>query len=150
MLNKDFKEFVEFLNASGVEYLVVGGYALAAHDHPRATGDIDFWIGTAPANVAKLMGVLSTFGFASVGPQQSDFLGEDAAIQLGYPPARIDLMTSIGGASFNECFSRRQSVTLGGVSLSLIGLEDFRANKKVVGRLKDLADLEALDDPEQT
>jgi hypothetical protein len=150
MLNKDFREFVELLNASGVEYLVVGGYALAAHGHPRATGDIDFWIGKAPANVGKLVDVLSAFGFASLELQPSDFMAEDAVVQLGYPPARIDLMTSIDGVSFDECFSRRQIVVLGGVSLSFIGLEDFRANKKAVGRLKDLADLEALDDPERS
>ena len=149
MLNKDFKEFAELLNASGVEYLVVGGYALAAHGHPRATGDIDFWINKAPGNVAKLLDVLKAFGFASLGLTESDFTKEDAVIQLGYPPARIDLMTSIDGVLFEECFARRQTVTLAGVALSLIGLEDFRANKKAVGRLKDLADLEALDDPDE-
>src|SRR5580693_7438002 len=100
MLNKDFKEFVELLNANGVEYLVVGGYALAAHGHPRATGDIDFWVGKAPGNIAKLLDVLAAFGFASLGLAESDFLKEDAVIQLGHPPARIDLMTSIDGVLF--------------------------------------------------
>ena len=147
MLNKDFREFVELLNARGVEYLVVGGYALAAHGHPRATGDIDFWINKASANVAKLLQVLDDFGFASLGLTEADLVKDDAVIQLGYPPARIDLMTAIDGVLFEECFSRRQIATLGGVPLSLIDIDDFRANKRATGRLKDLADLEALDDP---
>lgn len=146
MLNKDFKEFVELLNGHGVEYLVVGGYALAAHGHPRATGDIDFWIGKRPENIAKLMTVLTEFGFASLRLSESDFTREDAVIQLGYPPARIDLMTAIDGVSFDECFARRVTATLGGSTLTLIGLQDLRANKLASGRLKDLADLEALDD----
>ncbi len=149
MLNKDFKEFVELLNARGVEYMVVGGYALAAHGHPRATGDIDFWVGKSSDNIARLLAALGDFGFASLGLTEADFLKDDAVVQLGYPPARIDLMTSIDGVSFDACFARRKSVILGGMSLPFIGLEDFRANKKASGRLKDLADLEAIqDDPE--
>ena len=81
--------------------------------HPRATGDIDFWFNKAPGNVAKLLDVLKAFGFASLGLTESDFVKEDAVIQLGSPPARIDLMTSIDGVLFEECFARRQTATLG-------------------------------------
>lgn len=95
MLNKDFKEFVELLNSAGVEYLIVGAYALAAHGHPRYTGDIDIWIRRSKDNVTKILKVLEEFGFGSLGLAQEDFSKPDAVIQLGYPPARIDLLTSI-------------------------------------------------------
>jgi hypothetical protein len=144
MLNRDFKEFAELLNARSVDYLVVGGYALAAHGHPRYTGDIDFWIRPAADNIARLLNVLNDFGFGSLGLVADDFVG-DSIVQLGQPPRRIDLMTAIDGVSFETCFDRREQVELSGVQLSIIGLDDFKANKRATGRLKDLADLESLD-----
>lgn len=143
MLNSDFKEFAELLNANAVEYLVVGGYALAAHGHPRYTGDIDFWVSPAPANIKRLLTVLQAFGFGSLGLTASDFEA-DTVVQLGQPPRRIDLLTSIDGVDFTSCWARRETVALGGLVLQLIGLDDFKANKRAAGRLKDLADLEAL------
>ena len=143
MLNSDFKEFAELLNANAVEYLVVGGYALAAHGHPRYTGDIDFWVSPAPANIERLLTALQAFGFGSLGLAANDF-DADTVIQLGQPPRRIDLLTSIDGVDFANCWARRETVALGGLVLQLIGLDDFKANKRAAGRLKDLADLEAL------
>ena len=148
MLNKDFKEFAELLNSTGVEYLLVGGYALAAHGHPRYTGDLDIWLEPTAANVARLLKALDLFGFGSLGLTEADFLQPGAVIQLGFPPARIDLLTSIDGVRFNECYSRRMSVPVSGVDLPIINLADFRANKKASGRAKDLADLESLDSPD--
>lgn len=89
MLNRDFKEFAESLNARGVEYLVVGGYALAAHGHPRYTGDIDFWVGPSADNLARPLDALKDFGFASLGLGVSDF-DANTVVQLGQPPRRID------------------------------------------------------------
>jgi hypothetical protein len=149
MLDKDFREFVELLNSTNVEYLLVGGYALAAHGHPRYTGDIDFWVNPTSANAARLMSVLSQFGFGGVGLSERDFLEPDAVVQLGYPPARIDLLTAIDGVSFDDCYARRRQVTLAGVALTLIDVDDLRANKRAAGRPKDIADLEALDSPPQ-
>ena len=146
MLNRDFKEFAELLNACGVEYLVVGGYALAAHGHPRYTGDIDFWVSPAPGNIERLLQALDTFGFASMGLAAADF-SPDTVVQLGQPPRRIDLLTRIDGVDFRDCWDRRESIQIDGVNLNLIGLEDFKINKRTVGRLKDLADLEALEGP---
>jgi predicted nucleotidyltransferase len=143
MLNHDFKEFAELLNARGVEYLVVGGYALAAHGHPRYTGDIDFWIRPTPDNLARLLAVLGDFGFGSLGLKTSDF-DTDTVVQLGHPPRRIDLLTAIDGVTFEPCFARREQVELAGVPLTIIGVEDFKANKRATGRVKDLADLESL------
>jgi hypothetical protein len=143
MLNRDFKEFAELLNAEGVEYLVVGGYALAAHGHPRYTGDIDFWVRPSGDNVSRLLSVLRRFGFESLGLKAADF-GPDSVIQLGQPPRRIDLLTAIDGVEFDACWARRDQVTVDGVALPIIGLEDFATNKRSSGRLKDLADLESL------
>jgi len=147
MLNRDFKEFAELLRAHGVEYLLVDGYALAAHGHPRYTGDIDFWIAPEPANIERLLAALADFGFGLLGLRPEDF-GGDSVIQLGRAPDRIDLLTQIDGVNFAECWPRRLQVVLDGTELQLIGLDDFRANKRASGRLKDLADLEALEPPQ--
>ena len=146
MLNHDFKEFVELLGANEVEYLVVGGYALAAHGRPRYTGDLDLWVGTEPSNIERLLNALAAFGFASLGLQASDFVAPDAIVQLGYPPGRIDLLTGIDGVRFADCYPRRQIVEVAGVELPIIHIDDFRANKRAAGRPRDLADLESLDD----
>jgi predicted nucleotidyltransferase len=143
MLNRDFKEFAESFNANGVEYLVVGGHALAAHGHPRYTGVIDFWISPTPLNTARVLQALRDFGLDSLGLSDRDF-DDDTVIQLGQPPSRIDLLTRIDGVDFAACWARRESIDMDGVALNLIGLEDFKANKLASGRLKDLADLEAL------
>lgn len=147
MLNQDFKEFIALLNSTGVKYLVVGGYALAAHGHPRYTGDLDLWVLPSPNNISRLLRVLDAFGFGSLGLAEQDFFQPDAVIQLGYPPARIDLLTSIDGVQFQTCYPRRVPIAVGGVELPIIHLDDFRTNKRAAGRAKDLADLEALDDP---
>lgn len=149
MLNRDFKEFAGLLNAKGVDYLVVGGYALAAHGHPRYTGDIDFWVRPEPKNIDRLLQALHEFGFGSLGLSATDF-DADTVVQLGQPPRRIDLLTAIDGVDFEACFSRRDSVVVDGVHLDIIGLEDFKTNKRAAGRLKDLADLESLGLAQQT
>ena len=145
MLNRDFKEFAESLDAQGVEYLVVGGYALAAHGHPRYTGDIDFWVRPSADNIARLLQALKAFGFGSLGLTAADFQ-PDTVVQLGQPPRRIDLLTSIDGVAFDDAYGRRERVLLDGQLLAIIGLADFKANKRASGRLKDLADLESLGD----
>ena len=143
MLNRDFREFATLLNEHGVEYLVVGGYALAAHGHPRYTGDIDFWVSHQADNIARLLTALQRFGFGSLGLSATDF-DNDTVVQLGQPPRRIDLLTRIDGVDFNVCWTRRETIAIDGIDLHLIGLEDFKTNKRATGRLKDLADLEAL------
>jgi hypothetical protein len=146
MLNKDFREFVELLGSTGVEYLIVGGYALAAHGHPRYTGDLDVWIRPTAPNCDRVIAALNRFGFASLGLKRDDFLKPDAVVQLGYAPSRIDLLTSLSGVEFDACYAKRMEVTIDGLRLPFIGLDDFRANKRAVGRPQDLADLDNLDD----
>ena len=147
MLNPDFNEFAELLNAHRVDYLLVGGYALAAHGHPRYTGDIDFWVRPAADNIDRLLQVLDAFGFGSLGLKPGDF-AVDTVVQLGQPPRRIDLLTSIDGVDFDTCWARREHVTHGALTLNLIGLNDFKANKRATGRLKDLVDLQAIEAPD--
>ena len=144
LLNKDFKEFVQFLNANAVEYLVVGGYALMAHGHPRYTGDIDFWVNQTTENIVNLLKALEQFGFASVGLRQEDFLVEQAVIQLGFPPARIDLMVSISGVEFAGAYKSRLEVDLDDTRINVINRADFIRNKQATGRARDLIDLKEL------
>ena len=144
MLSRDFKEFAELLNSNGVEYLVVGGYALAAHGRPRYTGDLDFWVGTDAANGQRLLQALDQFGCASLGISASDLTTPNNVIQLGFPPRRIDLLTSIDGAEFTSSFRRRMDVVMDGLTLHFISLDDFKANKRASGRLQDRADLQSL------
>ncbi len=147
MLNPDFKEFAELLNSTGVEYLIVGGYALAAHGYPRYTGDLDLWIRATEENSAQLLAALDRFGFGGLGLTRTDFTTPGKVVQLGYPPARIDLLTSIDGVDFPACHARRVIIEIDGVALPFIGLEDLRANKHASGRAQDLADLDRLAEP---
>ncbi len=145
MLNQDFKEFAELLASNKVEYLIVGGYALAAFGHPRYTGDLDFWVGTDAANAQRILAALEAFGFGALGIEPVDLTAKNNVIQLGYPPRRIDLLTSIDGLEFAPSYARRMVVAVDGMQLHFIGLEDFKTNKRATGRHKDLADLAALE-----
>jgi len=146
MLNQDFKEFIQSLNDNQVRYLVIGGYAVALHGYPRYTKDIDIWIDMTPENAANMMNALEQFGFASLGLQPSDFLAADQVIQLGYPPNRIDLITTPDGIDFETCYASKLEVTMGDITVNFIDLENLRRNKAASGRLQDLADLENLED----
>ena len=146
MLNQDFKEFIQFLNDNHVQYLIVGGYAVAIHGHPRYTKDIDIWIETSLDNANNLLQALEQFGFSSLGLQTQDFLTPDQIIQLGYPPNRIDLLTNIDGVVFKDCYPLRLEVIIDDVVVTFIDLDNLKKNKKASGRLQDLADLENLSD----
>ena len=145
MLNQDFKEFIESLNNNGVRYLVVGGYAVALHGHPRYTKDIDIWVEMIPDNAQRLIEALAQFGFGSLGLQKKDFLEEDQIIQLGYPPARIDLLTTVTGVEFETCYNSRVQVEIDGAMVNFIDLDNLKRSKRASGRLQDLADLENLE-----
>ena len=125
MLTSDFKEFAALLNSNEVEYLIVRGYALAAYGHPRYTGDLDFWVGTDPDNADRLLAALGQFGFGALGIRKEDFISPNQVIQLGYPPGRIDLLTSIDGVDFVDCYTRRMVVEIDGIALRFIALEEI-------------------------
>lgn len=141
----DFKEFVELLNQHKVKYLVTGGYAVGIYGHPRYTGDIDFWVESSEENGEKLVQVFEDFGLKSFGVRVKDFTKPDQIIQIGYPPFRIDLLTSIDGVVFKEAYSRRNVINLDNMPVNFIGLEDLKKNKKAAGRGKDLDDLQNLE-----
>ena len=145
MLNRDFKEFIQSLNDNNVRYLVVGGYAVALHGHPRYTKDIDIWIEMSPSNAANMMRALEQFGFGSLGLKASDFLVPDQVIQLGQPPSRIDLLCTISGVDFADCYEARVTVEWDRVNINFIDLESLKRNKAASGRHQDLADLENLE-----
>ena len=144
MLNQDFKEFIQSLNDNHVRYLVIGGYAVALHGHPRYTRDMDVWIEMSPDNAAKMVKALEQFGFGSLKLQAADFLAPGQIIQLGQPPNRIDIITAATGVDFQICYASRVQVVVDDVTVSFIDLENLKKNKKAVGRLQDLADLENL------
>ena len=144
MLNQDFQEFIQSLNDNQVRYLVVGGYAVALHGHPRYTKDIDVWIEISPDNAKKMVKALDQFGFASLGLKEDDFLVPDQIIQLGYPPSRIDVISTLEGVDFETCYAARVEVVIDGTLVNFIDLENLKKNKRAAGRPQDLADLEHL------
>ena len=143
-LQKDLKEFIESLNSHRVEYPIVGAHALAFYGIPRYTGDLDILVRAQPENAARLEQVLIQFSFASLVLSAKDFLKADQVIQLGMPPNRIDLLTSITGVDFDEAWTGRVAGDLLGTPAPFIGKESFIKNKRATGRTKDKADLEAL------
>lgn len=145
MLNPDFKEFIQSLNDNQVHYLVVGGYAVALHGYPRYTKDIDIWIEMSPSNAARIVQALEQFGFGSLGLKEGDFLEIDTIIQLGYPPRRIDLLTTLPGIEFGSCFAAKVVVEIDGVAVNFIDLENLKKNKRATGRSQDMADIENLE-----
>jgi hypothetical protein len=142
---RDFKELLELLNAHKVEYLVVGGYALAFHGAPRFTGDIDLFVKPEDANANRILSALGEFGFGSLNFSESDFTSPDNVVQLGVPPVRVDIMTSLTGVSWEKAQAGKVSGSCGETTVSFISKKDLIANKKALGRTKDLADIEALD-----
>ncbi|MCA2659190.1 MAG: hypothetical protein EWV52_02155 [Microcystis panniformis Mp_MB_F_20051200_S6D] len=145
MLNQDFKEFIQLLNDNQVRYLVLVGYAVALHGYPRYTKDIDIWIEMSSLNAYNLIKALEGFGFGSLGLTIDDFLTPDQVIQLGYPPNRIDLITTPDGVEFQTCYLSRIEVKIDDIIVNFIDLENLKKNKKASGRLQDLADLENLE-----
>lgn len=145
MLNQDFKEFIALLNNNGVRYLVVGGYAVAVHGHPRYTKDLDVWIELNPQNAANVIKALDQFGFGTLGLKVDDFLVPDQVIQLGLAPNRIDLFVSLEGVEFKECYESKFEVLIDETTVNFIDIENLKKNKKATGRLQDLADVENLE-----
>jgi predicted nucleotidyltransferase len=144
IFNQDFREFIESLNKHNVRYLLIGGYAVALHGHPRYTKDLDIWIWMEDTNAANLLNALKDFGFSSLPLVIEDFLKPDQIVQLGFPPNRIDLITSPKGVDFNACYASREEIEIEGLKVKLIDLNNLKINKKATGRHQDLADLENL------
>jgi hypothetical protein len=143
-IQQDFKELLEFLNSNKVEYLIVGAYALAFHGHPRYTGDIDIYVRPSSENAKKVMKALTEFGFGNAGIEIEHLSNPEKVIQLGNPPVKIDILTSISGLSHEEAFEEPIPGKYGDISVNFISRSNLIINKKASGRAKDLADLQAL------
>jgi hypothetical protein len=143
-IRNDFKELLELFNKHKVEYLVVGGYALAFHGAPRFTGDIDLFVRPARENAERILAALNDFGFGSLDLSEDDFSVPGKVIQLGVPPVRIDIVTSISGVSWERADTGKVPGQYGQTPVRFISREDFIANKRATGRRKDAADIEAL------
>jgi hypothetical protein len=143
--SKDFREFIGLLNSGGVKYLIVGGHAVTFHGHPRFTGDLDIWIATDPENASRMDQVVRDFGFGKLF-KPGNFLKPGYAVQLGRPPYRIDILTSIDAVDFAKAYRQRKVLKAGGLTLPFIGLEELIVNKRATGRLHDLDDAVKLED----
>lgn len=143
-VQQDFRELLELFNVHNVQYVIVGGYALAFHGAPRYTGDIDLFVKPDPKNAKQILTALDKFGFGSAGIEREDLENPDKVIQLGYPPIRIDIITSISGLSWEEAYKDKIKGEYGDIFVYYIGKENLVLNKKASGRKKDLADIEAL------
>jgi hypothetical protein len=141
---RDFEEFFASCNKHGVEYLVVGGYAFAVHAHPRYTGDMDIFIGASEDNARRAIAALEDFGFASPSLSWQDLSTMGRVVQIGYPPLRIDLLTTIDGIDFPKAWAGRVESTYGEQKIYVISKQDLIANKRASGRKQDLLDLEDL------
>jgi|SRR6185369_11543936 nucleotidyltransferase DUF2204 len=137
----DFRELLRLLNLNKVEYLVIGGYAVGYHGYPRPTGDLDIWISNASANANRARQALEEFGFSCT---VDVLLKGNQVVRMGIPPFRIEVLTTIDGVEFSDCYSERVRADVNGVEVSFISLSRLKENKKASGRSKDINDLEQL------
>lgn len=143
-MNRDFVEMLSALCAASAEFLVVGAHALAAHGVPRATGDLDIWVRPSPENAERVLAALRTFGAPLLDLSRDDLVRPDTVFQIGLPPSRIDILSGVSGVTFDDAWKNRLSVSIGELTVPVIGREDFIRNKRAAGRDKDLSDLTLL------
>lgn len=144
MLNPDYRDMLSAFDDAGVEYLVVGAYALAVHGHPRATGDLDLWIRPEPSNAERVLRALDVFGAPLSKIERADLTSPGLVFQIGVSPRRIDLLTSIEGVDFTEAYEDRFDVEIEGIVVPTLSREHLIQNKKVLDRPQDRADLARL------
>jgi hypothetical protein len=140
-MNPDFAEMLSELSAAGVEYLVVGAFAVAAHGNPRSTGDIDIWVRPTRDNAERVLRALRAFGAPIFDLTLEDLVDEQTVFQIGVAPVRIDILAGIDGVVFEDAWRRRVMAELGAGQAPVLSLVDLAANKRAAGRPKDLVDL---------
>ena len=145
-MQKDFRDLLVLLNEHEVDFMIVGSYALAFHGAPRFTGDIDIYVRPDHDNAERILRALTDFGFGSLGLVVDDFQNQNKVTQLGVPPVRVDIITSITGVTWENASSGKCPGAYGDVPVFYIGKEEFLVNKQSIGRKKDLADVEALEE----
>jgi hypothetical protein len=140
-MNPDFAEMLSELSAAGVEFIVVGAFAIAAHGNPRATGDIDIWVRPTRENAARVLQALRAFGAPLFGLTIDDLVDEQTVFQIGVAPVRIDILVGIDGVTFDDAWPRRVTAMLGASRVPVLSLVDLATNKRAAGRPKDVVDL---------
>ena len=149
-LPTDFAEFLRSLRSNGVEYLLVGGYAVGLYGYPRATADIDVWVRRTPENARRVVAAIRAFGFDVPALSPDLVMKPDQVVRMGLPPLRIEVLTSVSGVEFDECWPSREEMLLDGEPVLLPSLADLRRNKAASGRPKDLEDLRHLPEPSRS
>jgi len=144
-LNKNFTDFLRLLNSNGVKYLIIGAYAVGYHGVVRATGDLDVFVDVSEKNADALLQVFRAFGFDVPGLRKEIFLEPGKIVRVGYPPLRVEVLNQITGVAFAECYEKRIEEVLDGVKVCFIDVQSLIKNKRAAGRLKDQADVEALE-----
>jgi hypothetical protein len=144
-LQKDLREFIELLNSTKIKYLLVGGHAVAYHGFPRFTGDMDFFVECSNWNLSALAKLLRDFGFSALADEVMPSTLPGMVFQLGRPPNRIDLLTSIDGVDFEEAWQSRETAVIDGIQVPILSKPMLIRNKRASGRLKDLEDLRQLE-----
>ncbi len=144
-LSKDIRDFIELLNSTSTEYLVVGGHAVGYHGFPRITGDFDFFVRASHENALRLIEVFRQFGFEDADKLLSVFTAVGRAVKIGTPPNRIDVITGISGIDFEEAWSTREPSDLDGTPVAMIGRELLLKNKRASARPKDLLDVAEIE-----
>lgn len=147
-LNPNFRDLLQLLNAEGVRYLVVGGYAVNFHGHHRNTKDLDVWIAVDLQNAERVSRALQRFGFSASSVPPSNFLQKGKIFVFGREPLRVDILTDPSGVDFGDCYPRRVEAELDGIIVPFISLADLRANMGAAHRTRDKADLEELPRPD--
>ena len=148
-MNSDFRDLLSTFNAHGVEYLVVGAFALAAHGRIRATGDIDIWVRPVAENAVRVLKALAAFGAPLHDLTEADLSRPGLVFQIGVAPFRIDIMTGIDGVKFSDAWSSRIQTKFADQPVGVLSVEHMIRNKRAAGRAQDLADLEWLENPDK-
>ncbi|GJQ42259.1 MAG: hypothetical protein JETCAE03_17570 [Ignavibacteriaceae bacterium] len=143
-LPKDFSEFLKLLNSKQIEYLLIGGWAVGYYGYPRATGDMDIWVSAKRENAFKLINAFKEFVFDVPELSVELFTKENQITRIGVPPLRIEVLTSISGVKFEECYPNRNVVSIDNIEINLINLDDLKKNKAAAKRFRDLDDLENI------
>jgi hypothetical protein len=145
MLNPDFRDMLSEFSAAGVEYLIVGGYAVAHHGYVRATGDLDFWVRRTPENAQRVLRALEAFGAPGGLVTSDDLLNPDMVAQIGVEPNRIDILSDIDGVEFDDAYPSRVVARVDDVDIPFVGLQHLLQNKRATGRSEDAADADQLE-----
>jgi predicted nucleotidyltransferase len=143
-VNRDYRDLLSALNVAEARYLVIGAHAVTYYTSPRYTKDIDLWVEARPANLERVSQALAEFGAAVETATVLALAGEDAVLQIGVEPSRIDLLSQVSPLEFDSAWRRRVETTYGNVPISVLSLEDLIAVKEAAGRPQDLLDVERL------